>query len=103
MRRWVRNHETTATSPILRLLPKNLISKIPGEQQGVVRFLGDQRCWRKDRHAIHREELALFMRAAVDDKIQVVCADPAIARQRDPFRSGAVGSNPCATMLEFIQ
>ena len=75
------------------LLGDHLVGEVPGEQQDVVRHLGEQPLGRRDRDPHAGHVAALLLRAPVDDEVERLAADAEHVQQRAALRRGPVGGD----------
>src|SRR3979411_1716698 len=87
------NNNATAGFAVGRLLSQNLVSEVPREQHRVLRLIFDESLGRIDRQVAHGEAFALFGDAAIDDILEILLTDAAIAGQGYAFSCRAVRCN----------
>ena len=96
-----RHDEFTACVAIRLLLREDFVSEIPREQQCVIKFEFEQFLRRHNRDVRAGSEAAMFVGAAVGDKIQRVRADAVVIQQRAAFGRRAVSDDALAFLLQL--
>src|SRR3981081_713024 len=79
------NNKSAAGFAVGRLLSQNLVSEVPREQQRVLRPIFEESLRRIDRQVAHGEAFALFVDAAIDDILEILLTNAAIAGQGYAF------------------
>ena len=69
-RRRNRDDEAAARATICRLFPENLPSKVPAEEEDVIRLVREQSFRVYDRQSLPGHELSLFERVCICDKVE---------------------------------
>src|SRR5579862_8385378 len=65
-----RHNELATAPPILSLLGHDFVLEVPWQDEHVVRLLGEHAVWRGDWQTYTGDESTLFVRIAIDHKIQ---------------------------------
>src|SRR6185437_16631466 len=87
---WQRNDESATRVAVSCLLRQDLVRKIPGQQQNVIRLALHQRIRRHYRQLRPWSELALFLCRSICDEIEQVTADSEEVEEGRSFRRRAI-------------